>query len=87
MPYKTDRRLYVTADGSRLVDENDPEAAYLLAPAGEEIPDDVAEKYGLVSRETLNDEGDDEPGDAGAEAKERKKKPSTKVRAPGGTKG
>ena len=33
-----DRRLYVTADGRRLVEEGDPSAALLLAATGTMIP-------------------------------------------------
>lgn len=46
--YKAEKRLYVNADRSRLVEEDDPEAAFLLAPEGAEIPDDVARQYGLI---------------------------------------
>ena len=43
----SDRRLYVTADGSRVVEEGDPDGAFLLVGAGSEIRHDVAEKHKL----------------------------------------
>lgn len=44
---KADRKLYLTADRERVVEEGDPEAAFLLAAPGKEISDADAEKYGL----------------------------------------
>lgn len=35
-----DRRLYLTADRDRVVEEDDPVAAYLYVAAGDDIPDD-----------------------------------------------
>jgi hypothetical protein len=51
MPYTTRARWCVTADHARLVPETDPAAAYLLAPAGVELPDSVARRYGLPALE------------------------------------
>ncbi|WP_425154700.1 hypothetical protein [Candidatus Palauibacter sp.] len=42
-----DRRLYVTADKSRVVEAGDSEAAFLLAAAGGTVPGSIAEAYGL----------------------------------------
>lgn len=42
-----DRRLWLTADRERVVEEGDPEAAFLFATPGKEISDADAEKYGL----------------------------------------
>ena len=44
---KADRKLYLTADRTRVVEEGDPEAAFLFATPGKEISDADAEKYGL----------------------------------------
>ena len=44
---ESDRRLYVTADGARVVEEGDPDGAFLLVGAGSEIEPDVAEKHKL----------------------------------------
>jgi hypothetical protein len=46
--FTTDRRLYVTHDLKRLVEEGDPKAAYLLAPKGGEITEQTARRYGLL---------------------------------------
>ena len=42
-----DRRLYLSADKARVLEDGDPEAAYLLAPAGRVIPAPDAERLGL----------------------------------------
>jgi hypothetical protein len=47
MPFRTDRRLYLNADRSKVVEENDPEAAYLYLGKGHQVSDADAEKYGL----------------------------------------
>ena len=45
--YTTDRRLWLTKDRERVVEEGDPEAAFLLASAGKEIDAETAARYGL----------------------------------------
>lgn len=45
--YKTDKHLWRTARGDRLVETGHPEAAVLAYPAGTEIPDSEAAKHGL----------------------------------------
>jgi hypothetical protein len=42
------KRLYLTSDRSRVVEENDPDAAFLLVGSGCELPDLVALKYGII---------------------------------------
>lgn len=49
MPYKSEKRLYLTADKTRVVEEGDPAAASLLINAGGELDDATAERYGLQS--------------------------------------
>jgi enoyl-CoA hydratase/carnithine racemase len=46
-----DRRLYLERTGSRLVAENDPEAAFLLIAKGHEIPAADVKRLGLVVHE------------------------------------
>ncbi len=41
----TNRRLWLTADGKRVVEEGDPASATLFAAEGDEILDEVAEKF------------------------------------------
>lgn len=50
--YIAKKRLYLNANKTRIVDENSPEAAFLLAAIGQELPDDVALRYGLLEAET-----------------------------------
>ena len=50
MSYKATERLYVNADRTKIVPEHSSEAAFLLAAEGKELPDDVAERYGLTKR-------------------------------------
>ena len=60
-----DRRLWLTADRSRVVEDGDPAAAFLLAAPGAEIPADDARRLGLsveAGRVVL-------PGAKGGEAK------------------
>ena len=52
---KADRRLYLTADRQRVVEEGDAEAAFLLVPEGEEIPEDEVERLGLKERAKPHD--------------------------------
>lgn len=52
MPFIADRRLYLTADRSEVVEEGDSRAAFLLAGVGGRVPDAEAKRLGLVSRET-----------------------------------
>jgi hypothetical protein len=47
MPFKSDKRLYVNADRSKIVEEDSPEAAYLLVGEGGQVSDEDAKKYGL----------------------------------------
>jgi hypothetical protein len=45
--FKVPERLYRTTDG-RLVRHNDPEAAFLAFPAGAELSDEEARRYGVA---------------------------------------
>lgn len=45
------QRLYLTADGKRLVPEGDPKAATLYAAPGDEISDEAAERFGVKKLE------------------------------------
>jgi hypothetical protein len=46
MILKTD--LYLTSDRSLVVTEGDKRAAFLLGRAGQDIPEKLARKYGLI---------------------------------------
>lgn len=45
-----DRRLWLTADRERVVEDGDPEAAFLLAAPGQTVSETQAERYGLVPK-------------------------------------
>lgn len=42
-----DRKLWLTADRERVVEDGDPDSAFLFATPGDEITEDVAKRYGL----------------------------------------
>lgn len=44
---KADKHYYVNADRSKVVDRDDPEAAYLLAAEGDDISTEDAKRYKL----------------------------------------
>lgn len=48
--FESDRNLYLNADKTKVVEEGDPEAAYVLVAAGGRIHLEDAEKFGLVVR-------------------------------------
>jgi len=64
----SDRRLYLTADRSSVVEEGDPGAAYLLVGEGGEVSTAVARQYGLKapSKQPPDDSAPEpkEPADA-----------------------
>lgn len=47
--FTADRRLYLTADRQRLVEEGDPLGATLYVAAGDEMSDEDAIRFGLVA--------------------------------------
>lgn len=46
-PFIADRYLYLNADKTKVVEEGDPAARFVLAGPGSTIPDDEVKKYGL----------------------------------------
>lgn len=49
--WRSDKRLYINADRSRIVEESDPDAAYLYATPGKLVPMDEAIRYGLAGKQ------------------------------------
>lgn len=47
---KLDRKLWLTADRGKVVEDGDPKAAFLLGVAGSDVPDDEAKRLGLTSK-------------------------------------
>lgn len=43
-----DAKWWLTADGSRAVPDGDPEAAVLYATPGDQVPDEDAERLGIL---------------------------------------
>jgi len=73
------KRLYVTADRSRIVDESDPTAAYLLCAAGVEIPREAVERYGLAKNPETKPEPAPTPAE-GVQPETRQTRPARGVR-------
>lgn len=48
---KADRRLYVTADRTRVVEESDPAASWLLYAVGRKVGEGDIQRYGLEADE------------------------------------
>lgn len=61
MTYRSDKRLYVNADRSKVVDEGSAEAAYLLVTEGGELPDEDAKRYDLTGKKAAVAEPEPEP--------------------------
>jgi hypothetical protein len=49
MTFMIKERLYHTADKSRLVRHNDPDAAYLAFVVGQELPEEEARRLGVLA--------------------------------------
>jgi hypothetical protein len=46
--YRSDRKLWLTADREHVVEDGSSEAAFLFAGEGDEITTEDAERYGLL---------------------------------------
>ena len=46
--FVSDRRLYLNSDKSRIVEEDSPEATFLLVGKGGALDDSTAQQYGLI---------------------------------------
>lgn len=81
---KLDRTLWLTSDRDRVVEDGDPEAAFLLGTAGKEIPDAEAERLGIepASKKAQAEEKKaDEPADKAAAAPANKARKAAKKTA------
>lgn len=80
--FVTDRRLMLTADKSRVVEADDPEAAFVLAGEGGTVSHADAERYNLKPPKSATPAADTDDDDA-AKAKAKQAPPQTKaVKAP-----
>ena len=73
-----DRRLYLTADKERLVEEGSADAAFLFATPGKEISDEDAERYGLTAKPKAETKQADPPEDKQAAAPANKARRTAK---------
>jgi hypothetical protein len=86
--YVTDRKLWLNADRTKVVEDGDPEAAHLLASKGKELSAEVVERYGLEPPKPAKPgkppKGDQPDGDA--EAKQQAPVEDKAVKGPQATK-
>ena len=73
-----DRRLYLTADRERVVEEGDPDAAFLFVTPGKEVSDADAERYGLKPKAKAEAKQADESDNKEAPAPANKARRSAK---------
>lgn len=59
MTYRSDKRLYLNNDRSKVVEEGDADAAFLLVGEGGEISDQEAKQYGLTGKAKADDKDAD----------------------------
>lgn len=57
---RADKRYYLNADRSRVVDEHSPDAAYLLAAEGDDITNEDVKRYGLGARKQAEEKPEPE---------------------------
>lgn len=50
MATTVDRKLWLTADKERVVEDGDPAGAFLFATPGDEVSDEDAKRYGLKAK-------------------------------------
>lgn len=70
--FVTDRKLWLTADRERVVEDGDPAAAFLLASAGKELDAETVEKYGLKAAKPAEDKGGKQVANKEAKSAENK---------------
>lgn len=72
--FKVTERLYLNADKTKVVKEGSPDAAFLYATPGKEIPAEEAERYGLTSSRKAAEKSEDKKAAAPAnKARTRKR--------------
>lgn len=84
MTYKSDKRLYLNADRSEIVEEGSPEATFLLVSEGGTVSTEDAKKYGLSAKaRDAAEESEDKPKSEAdkAEQKQLEEPPQNKARA------
>ena len=74
--FKSDKRLYLNADRSKVVEEGDPDAAYLFAVEGDTVSAEDAKKYELRAPKAADEKDEPEP-----ETKQVEEPPENKARS------
>lgn len=80
--YTLDRKLWLTEDRGRVVEEGDPAARFLLGNTGAQIRDDEAERLGLTGKKAkaaADDKAAEQPAEADADVKAKGAPPETKM--------
>lgn len=72
MVFKADRRIWLNADRSEVVEEGDADAAFLLAAEGDVLEDDVAKAHGLKAAAKPKDKAAPAPANKAAKAPAKK---------------
>jgi hypothetical protein len=85
---RADHHIYVNADRSRVVEENDPDAAFLLAAAGDDVSADDVKRYCLNApkAKAADEEAVAPKAESQTESKAVQSPPANKAQAPAGKK-
>ena len=75
-PFISDRRIYLNADKTKVLEHDDPEARWLLAGEGVEVDAETVKQYNLRRL----DEGDEKAVEAVPENKAVSKAPANKAK-------
>jgi hypothetical protein len=86
VPFLSDKRLYLNADKSKVVEEDDPDASYLLVAAGGQVSDEHAKQYGLKAKEKAEAKAEEKAESEPAETKQVSAPPENKSRSAEATK-
>ena len=75
---RLDRKLWLTADKSEVVEDGDPRAAFLLGSEGAEVPDAEADRLGLTAKPQAKQAAPAEDKQAAEPANKARKAPARK---------
>ncbi len=73
--YIADRKLWLTADRERVVEDGDPEARFLLAVPGRAVPEEQAVRLGLMTVRQVTDRVRADLAEAADAGEKRRRKP------------
>lgn len=78
--WEADRRLWLTADRERVVEDGDPEAAFLFCTRGVQLTAAEVQRYGVGPRRELEPEPESEEKSAERPADKMQAAPANKGR-------